>query len=116
MKIRFQADADLNHVIVLAVLRRDPTVDFRAATVAGLAGLADEEVLALSARDGRLLVSHDHRTMPQHFARFTAENSSPGLLIVPQHLAPTSAAEDILLIWHATNPMEWTDRLYYLPV
>ena len=27
MKVRFQADADLNHIIVLAVLRHEPAVE-----------------------------------------------------------------------------------------
>ena len=57
MPIRFQADADLNQIIVSAVLRRVPAIDFRTATTAGLAGLKDHEVLALAARDGRILVT-----------------------------------------------------------
>jgi hypothetical protein len=55
MPIRFQADADLNQVIVFAVLRRLPAVDFRTATSAGLAGLKDQDVLAVAAHDGRVL-------------------------------------------------------------
>jgi len=31
MKIRFQADADLNQVIVTGVRRREPTIDFQTA-------------------------------------------------------------------------------------
>jgi len=38
MAVRFQADADLNQVIVFAVLRRVAAVDFRTATSASLAG------------------------------------------------------------------------------
>ena len=58
MPIRFQADADLNQIIVTAIVRRFPEIDFRIATAAGLAGLKDTEVLALAARDGRVLVTH----------------------------------------------------------
>lgn len=29
MKIRFQADADLNQIIVLATVRREPSIDFQ---------------------------------------------------------------------------------------
>jgi len=57
MPIRLQADADLNQIIVSAVLRRAPAIDFRTATAAGLAGLNDLEVLALGARDDRILVT-----------------------------------------------------------
>ena len=44
MPIRFQADADLNQIIVSAVVRRAPAIDFRTATTAGLGGLKDGEV------------------------------------------------------------------------
>jgi predicted nuclease of predicted toxin-antitoxin system len=70
MKVRFQADADLNQIIVSAVVRRVREIDFRTATAARLAGVRDPEVLARAARDGRVLVTHDQSTMPQHFAAF----------------------------------------------
>jgi hypothetical protein len=49
MKVRFQADADLNEILVKAVLRREPGIDFQTSKNAGLAGLSDEEVLTLAA-------------------------------------------------------------------
>jgi hypothetical protein len=113
---RFQADADLNQTIVLAVLRQEPGIDFRTAADAGLAGVPDGEVLALAARTGRLLVSHDFRTMPKHFAEFLQTASSPGVLLVPQSLPTAAAAEEILLIWSVTSLEEWAIRLVYLPL
>jgi hypothetical protein len=56
MPIRFQADADLNQIIVTAIVRRFAEIDFRTATAAGLAGINDADVLALTAHDGRVLV------------------------------------------------------------
>ncbi|HLA09447.1 MAG TPA: hypothetical protein VJ023_02440 [Pyrinomonadaceae bacterium] len=41
MKVRFQADADLNLLIIAALKRREPTVDFQTARQAGLTGLED---------------------------------------------------------------------------
>ncbi|AFZ30520.1 hypothetical protein Glo7428_1973 [Gloeocapsa sp. PCC 7428] len=70
MTIRFQADADLNHSIVVGVLRREPSIDFQTALVAKLEGLPDQEVLAIAAKQGRILISHNQRTMPLHFADF----------------------------------------------
>lgn len=52
MPVRFQADADFNQIIVSAVVRRSPQIDFRTATAAGLAGTADAEVLALRLAKG----------------------------------------------------------------
>jgi Domain of unknown function (DUF5615) len=57
MIVRFQADADLNFLIVRKLLRREPDIDFQSATQACLTGLSDPEVLALAARGGRILVS-----------------------------------------------------------
>ena len=48
MKIRFQADADLNQIIVKATLRLEPSIDFQTAHAADLAGLSDPAVLKLA--------------------------------------------------------------------
>ncbi|HEX8070281.1 MAG TPA: DUF5615 family PIN-like protein [Pyrinomonadaceae bacterium] len=116
MKVRFQADADLNQTIVLALLRREPGIDFQTATAAHLAGLDDAAVLALAAHDARVLVTHDQATMPAHFARFIVAQTSPGLIIVPQHLQPATAIEELLLIWAVSEAEEWPNRIVYLPL
>ena len=36
MKIRFQADADLNQAIVMGIVRREPTLDFQTSNVSNL--------------------------------------------------------------------------------
>lgn len=59
MKIRFQADADFNQIIVKATLRLEPSIDFQTAHAAGLVGQDDPDVLKLAAEQGRVLVSHD---------------------------------------------------------
>ena len=70
MRVRFQADADFNHIIIKAALRREPTIDFQTAEAANLVGLDDSEVLATAAKAGRVLLTHDRRTMPKHFGEF----------------------------------------------
>lgn len=116
MKVRFQADADLNRHIITAVKRREPTVDFQTAHEAGLTGLDDPGVLAFAASEGRIIVSHDRQTMPQHFAEFIERRTSPGLLIVPQYLPVSAAAEELLLIWIASEAEEWVNQISSLPL
>jgi predicted nuclease of predicted toxin-antitoxin system len=116
MPIRFQADADLNEIIVTAVVRRVPEIDFKTATAAGLAGLRDADVLALAAQDGRVLVTHDQRTMPTHFDDFVRRTESPGLILVPQSVPIHVAVDDIILIWMAAHADEWINRIVYLPI
>ena len=116
MKIRFQADADLNEDIVKGVLRRQPSVDFRTATAAQLHSLPDQEVLALAAEDGRILVSHDRKTMPRAFEVFVRTSKSPGVLIASQKTDLLTVIEDLLLVWSATEAEEWANQLVTIPI
>jgi hypothetical protein len=54
--------------------------------------------------------------MPTHFGDFTGSKTSPGLIVVPQSLAIREAADSLILIWAATEPEEWTNRIAYLPI
>ena len=116
MKVRFQADADLNQVIVKATRRREPSIDFQTAHAAGLSGLGDQAVLAIAAGAGRVLVTHDRKTMPGQFAAFVATGTCAGVLIVPQTLPVARVVEDLILIWAATDATEWINRMLVLPL
>ena len=103
--IRFLADADLNDAIVGGCRRREPAIDFWSANDVGLEGVSDPEVLALAAAAERVLVSHDFQTMPRHFADYLqARGSSPGLILVPQHMPIGDVIEELLLIWGRQMP------------
>jgi hypothetical protein len=116
MRVRFQADADLNQFVLLAVMRRQPSVDFKTAAAARLSRLSDDEVLALAAREGSVLVTHDQSTMPHHFSQFIFSRQSAGVIIVSQRLPPIEAVDELLLIWDATDAEEWINRICYLPL
>jgi hypothetical protein len=116
MSVRFQADADLNHIIVKAMLRREPSIDFQTAHAAGLVGVPDPEVLALAAQAGRVLVTHDRKTMRTHFAEFIGHTVSSGVIVLPQKLPVRAAVEDLLLIWTACDAEEWRNRIQVLPL
>ena len=106
MNIQFQADNDLKRAILNGVKRRQPAIDFQTAEDAQLDGLSDEEVLRLAADEGRILVSHDHRTMPVHFANFIATQESAGVILIAQALPLREAIEELLLIWEASTAEE----------
>jgi hypothetical protein len=116
VRVRYQADADLKRAILLATTRQEPAVDFASASAARLAGLADREVLGLAASAGRILVTHDVRTMPLHFAAFVKTGRSSGVILVPQHLPIPEVAETLILIWAASEAAEWVDRICRLPL
>ena len=116
MRLRFQADEDLNETFIFAIRRREPGLDFQTASQAGLKGLKDPQVLALATQANRILVTHDKRTMPRHFAEFIQTATSPGVLLVPQQLSVATVVEEIILLWSATEPSEWTNRIVWLPL
>jgi hypothetical protein len=115
--VRFLADASLHHAIVGGCLRREPSMDFVSAHAAKLEGLSDLDVLALAAAHGRILVTHDFRTMPRHFAEFLASGAtSPGVLLVKQHTPLGAVIEDLVLIWTASTPDDWKNRIIVIPL
>ena len=116
MKPRFQADADFNQKIIAGLRRRDPTLDFQTAIQGDVLSRPDPEVLLIAARSGRIVVSHDRRTMPAEFARFVETQSSPGLIVVSQELDIAAAIEDLLLIWAASASEEWQDKIGFVPI
>lgn len=116
MNIRYQADADLNQAIVTGVLRQEPTIDFQTALAAGLEGVKDSEVLAIAAQQGRILVSHDRKTMPLEFAEFITSNHSGGVIIVSQKVPFEVVIKELVMIWAISSPEEWSDRIAKLPL
>ena len=115
MRVRFLADADLNENIVRGVKRKESTVDFATAAEGGLIDLPDSQVLDLAARLGRVLVSHDKRTMIDLFYRFIEARDSPGILMLKQRCSYADAIESLLIVWGASEAEEWINRLEHLP-
>lgn len=116
MSIRFQADADLNFDIVRAVRQQEPAIDFASAADSQLRGIKDPELLERAAVADRVLVSHDRRTMLNHFRdRLAVGKSSPGVLIVSQGAPLGLVADAIVYIWSMSDPSELRDQAHYLP-
>ena len=116
MRVKFQADADLDGRILRGLRRAAPEVDIRTAADAAFAGLKDPEVLRIAADSERILVSQDRRTMPAHFARFTADAQSPGVILLREATPISTVIEELVLIWNASEAEEWVDRLMWIPL
>ena len=116
MSIRFQADTDLNFDIVRAVRQQEPAIDFASAADSQLRGIKDPELLERAAVADRVLVSHDRRTMLNHFRdRLAVGKSSPGLLVVSQDAPIGPVVESLVVLWSVSDPSELRDQAHYLP-
>lgn len=111
MKVRYQADADLKVGITRGVKRLIPEIDFQSSDEAGFEGVGDLEILTYCADEGRILVSHDRRTMPFHFADFLASRECPGVVIVSKKMEIALAVEALVLIWAASSADEYRNGI-----
>ncbi len=116
MRVKFQADTDLDGRVLRGLRRAAPEIDIRTAADAALAGLEDPEVLRIAAASERILISQDRRTMPAPFARFAADARSPGVILLREVIPISTAIEELLLIWSASDAEEWNGRLVWIPL
>ena len=116
MRVRFLADANFNQRVVASLLLREPQIDFGLPQDLIPEGTKDPAVLELGATLGRVIVTHDVRTMPTHFQEFVNEHACAGLILVPARLAIRDATEDLLLIWQASEAEEWMNQIRRLPL
>jgi predicted nuclease of predicted toxin-antitoxin system len=117
LSLRLQAGNDLKFAIVKAVRRREPAVDFLSAQESQLHGLiGDPEILEWAAAEGRVLVSHDRRTMLRHFhSRLVTGKSSPGLLIVAQGAPIADVVEALVVLRAVADREELRDQALHVP-
>jgi hypothetical protein len=73
-------------------------------------------VLARAAQENRILVTHDRRTMPRHFANFIRHHTSPGVFVIGQQVSGRVAIEELLLVWAASESAEWKNLIVELPL
>ncbi len=115
MSIRFQADADLNPEIGRGLRRQEPAIDFRPAAGVIADGTPDLTVLRIAAEDDRVLVSRDVTTMPDHLARFVAQQNSPGMLLLNSRWSIGRAIEGLFMVWLIWTPEDLRNQARWLP-
>ena len=117
MAIRYQPDNDLRLHILRAVRRQEPAIDFKSAQASGLDGLDDLAVLRKAAAEGRILVTHDKRTMPEALAALGTDGlECPGIfLVIPQNAEIQLVCDSLILAWTASGAEEWRNRITKLP-
>jgi hypothetical protein len=114
VKIRFQADADIDPDIGRGLLRQATTIDWRRAQGIIADATPDHDVLELAASDGRVLVSGDVTTMPLHFAAFVATRSSPGVILIPSRVTVGEAIERLLMVWLSWASEDIENQVWWL--
>ena len=116
-RVQFLTDENFEFVIVQGLRLRRPRIDILTAAQAGILGFPDTAVLTYAAKYDRILITHDKRTMPNHFAAFLAEgNDSPGIMLISRKLPIGQAIEELLLVWEASSREEWRNLITRMPL
>jgi hypothetical protein len=90
---RFLADENFNGRIVAGLRRIYPEIDLLTFVEANIVkGLSDPDLIEEAARLDRILLTHDKRTMPDHFADVLARTLPvrlhlPGVLLLARTMA-----------------------------
>jgi hypothetical protein len=85
--LRLLADENFNGDIVRGLLLRQPDLDIVRVQDVGLAGAGDADVLAWAAENKRVVLTHEHRTMPVcAYERVAAREPMAGVFILSDRL------------------------------
>lgn len=110
-------DQDFNQDILRGLARRISNLDSVTAYEVGLSEATDPEVLTWAATEGRVLVSHDRTTMPNHAAELMEEGKNiAGVIIVPRRLFMSQVIDDLEIIVTCSEVHEWQNIIRYLPL
>jgi hypothetical protein len=79
-------------------------------------GTRDPEILQWAERHGRILVSLDRHTMPNHLKNhLLLGRHSPGVLLVDASCTMSAIVSALELAAHAGNPIDYADQTSYVP-
>ncbi len=114
--IALAVDENFDHHILRALLRRVPHLDARTVPSAGLAGADDPTVLAWAASEGRVLLTHDVRTMTRFaYERVLRGEPMPGVIEVRARAAVGAVVDDLMLVLECATPGDFRDQVFYVP-
>ena len=117
MPNRFLVDEDFDNDILRGVLRRKPDLDVVRTQDVGLRGGKDPAVLEWAAQEGRILLTHDVRTMKTHaYERIDKGLPMPGVFLVLQSTPIGQAIDEVLLLAEASIEGEWEGQVGHLPL
>lgn len=117
--LRLLSDEDFNGHIVDGVRRQYPEVDLVRAQDVGLSGrdgADDLAVLAWAARENRILLTNDRRTMIAFARKRVADGlPMPGVFALRPRTSISDAIEAVAMVARTSDPAEWRTRFTGFP-
>ena len=115
--MKFLVDENFDNRIVRGLLHRQPDLDIIRVQDLEIASANDPTVLAWADQAGRILLTHDERTIPRYaYERLAAGKTIADVIIASDDLAIGTVIEEILLIVECCSATEWINQLQRLPL
>jgi hypothetical protein len=115
--MRLVADENFNGAVVRGLVRSVPELDIVRVQDEGLSGADDDVILEWAAGEGRVLLTHDIRTVPPLAHQRVAEGKPmPGVFVARESLPVGRVLEDLLVIVKCSHEGEWEGQVRYLPL
>ncbi len=112
---RFIADEGFNRDIVRGVLARNRTVTIVRVQDVGLSRATDPDILEWTAQEGRIVLTHDKRTMTRDTnVRLVAGLPMPGVVVVHQDIPTGRAINGLLELIGTSLEGEWENQIRYV--
>jgi hypothetical protein len=115
--IPFLVDQNFNEHIVDGMTRRNPALDFIHVREVDLAAATDSLVLEWAASHGRVLLTHDRKTIPQvAYGRVAAGDLMPGVFLVSDSMPIGQTIDELLIAALCLSADECKDLVRYFPL
>jgi hypothetical protein len=115
--VRFLADVNFNGNVLRGLARRTSDYDLIRAVDTGLDRTKDPDLLAYAARNNRIVLTLDVKTMAGFaYDRVARGLEMPGVFEVPESLGVARSIEELLTVIGASEMHEWQDLVTFFPL
>jgi Domain of unknown function (DUF5615) len=118
-QVAYLFDEHMPNSLINAVVSREPSISILRIGQAGAPpkGTLDPQVIEYAERERRAIFTHDLSTMLEHARAHSASGRNTfGVFIWTKELSKVvGAADDLILIWAASQAEEWMNDHRYLP-
>jgi len=115
--LRLLIDENFNHRILRGLTRRCPSLDFVLAEQAGLKQADDRDVLTWAARENRVILTHDIKTLVPDAKRLILSGESMvGVILVPYRMNIGRAVNDLEILIECLDQSDLRNQINYLPL
>jgi predicted nuclease of predicted toxin-antitoxin system len=115
--IRLLTDENVDNNILRGLNRRLPQLDFVSVRDVGLAGSPDLVILKWAAKEQRIILTHDVKTLVRDANQLIAQGEPmAGVIFVPDQLEIGRAINNLEMVIECSTESEMRDSIKYLPL